>query len=354
MEHHPPRPTEQLLIEAIPHMQGSRFLCRSLGRAQLAAAIAQDRPDARVVCHFLDIYLAEQAREFHTAGPANLSICCQADLPTDEVDVVAFPTSASGEAELTRELLQQGHQALALGGQMFVATDNARDSWLYEQMQKLFDRIKRTPAEHGVLYQGTKTRRLGKLKDFSCQFAFRDEGRLIRAFSRPGVFSHRRLDLGARALMEIMEIHAGERVMDMGCGAGVISLAAAFRAANITVYALDSNPRAVQCTEHGAALNGLTNIAVRLDAAGVTDAPGSYDLFLGNPPYYSNFRIGTVFLQAARRALRPGGRVLIVTKHAEEYAERMSEWFDDVTVRPSRKYFVVAGVQRRVASAAEE
>lgn len=345
MEHHPPRPTEQLLIDAIDQMQGTRFLCRSLGRAQLAATIARARPDARVSCHFLDIYLAEQARQFHAAEPENLSICCQADLPTDEVDVVAFPTSASGEAELTRELLQQGHQALALGGQMLVATDNARDTWLFEQMQKLFDRIKRIPSEHGMLYQGTKTRRLGKLKDFSCQFAFRDQGRLIRAFSRPGVFSHRRLDLGARALMEVMEVHEGERVVDMGCGAGVISLAAAFRAPDVTVHALDSNPRAVQCTEHSAALNGLENITVRLNAEGAVDEPGSFDLFLGNPPYYSNFRIGTVFLESARQALRPGGRVLIVTKHPDWYAQQMSEWFDDVAVHPSRTYFGVAAVQ---------
>lgn len=345
MEHQPPRPTEQLLIDAIGEMLGARFLCRSLGRAQLAAVIASEHSDAQVCCHFLDIYLAEQAREFHTAGPENLSICCQADLPTDEVDVVAFPTTASGEAELTRELLQQGHQALALGGQMFVATDNPRDSWLLEQMQKLFDRVKRIPNEHGMLYQGVKTRRLGKLKNFACEFAFRDQGRLVRAVSRPGVFSHRRLDLGARALMEVMEIRDGQRVVDMGCGAGVISLAAAFRAPGVTIHALDSNPRAVQCTEQGAAINGLDNITVRLNAEGTVDEPGSYDLFLGNPPYYSNFRIGTVFLEAARQALRPGGRVLIVTKHPDWYAQQMSEWFDDVAVHPSRTYFVIAAVQ---------
>jgi 16S rRNA (guanine1207-N2)-methyltransferase len=350
LESQPPRPAEQLLIDAVSGVEGTRFLCRSLGRAQLAAAIARQRPEARVGCHFLDIYLAEQARAFHAEGPQNLSIYCQADLPSEEVDVVAFPTTASGEAELTRDLLQQAHQALALDGQMLVSTDNPNDSWLREQMQKLFDRAKRTAGEHGVLYEATKTRRLGKLKDFGCEFAFRDQGRLIRAVSRPGVFSHRRLDLGARALMEVMEVREGERVVDMGCGAGVISFAAAFRAPGVTVDALDSNPRAVQCTQRGAALNGLESITARLNAEGRVPEPGSYDLFLGNPPYYSNYRISEIFLQAARQALRPGGRVLMVTKHYEWYAQQMSEWFADVAVRPSRAYFVIEGVQPETVS----
>lgn len=346
MSDQPARPTEQLLIDATARMQGSRVLCTSLGRAQLAATIAQAHADARVACHYLDVYLAAQAQAQYAAGPANLSICCQADLPEDEIDLAAFPLTSRGDAELTRELLQQGHQSLAIGGQMWSGTDNPKDTWLLEQMRRLFDQVKRYPAEQGAIYQATKTKRRGKLKTVFCEFAFRDQGRLIRAASRPGVFSHRHLDLGSRALMEVMEVGEGQRVIDMGCGAGVISLAAAFRAPGVTVHAIDSNPRAVQCTEQGATLNGLNNITVRLDAEGTSAEAGSYDLFLANPPYYSNFRIGSVFLDAARRALRPGGRVLVVTKHFEWYARQMSEQFADVSVRPSRAYFVVDGTQR--------
>jgi 16S rRNA (guanine1207-N2)-methyltransferase len=342
----PVRPTEQLLIDAIVRAESTRFLCTTLGRAQLAAALARQHSDARVTCHFLDLYLAEQARAHDAAGPENLSIVCQADLPETEVDVVALPFASRGDAELTRDLMQQGHQALALGGQMLTATDNPRDTWLQEQMKRLFGQVKRTAGESGVVYEAVKARRLGRLTNFTCEFAFRDQGRLIRAVSRPGVFSHRRLDLGARALMEVMTILPQERVMEMGCGSGVVSLAAALRAPGVVVHAIDSNPRAVQCTEQGAVLNGLDNVGVRLDAEGAWAEPGSYDVFLANPPYYSNFRIGGVFLDAARRALRPGGRIFLVTKHFDWFATEMSERFDDVAVRPSRAYFVVEGKQR--------
>jgi 16S rRNA G1207 methylase RsmC len=55
-------------------------------------------------------------------------------------------------------------------------------------------------------------------------------------------------------------------------------------------------------------------VRVLLDGEGRVPRPKSYDLVVGNPPYYSHFQIADIFLQAAQRALRPGRRVLIITK----------------------------------------
>ena len=191
--------------------------------------------------------------------PANLSIRCAADFPLQPVDIVALPLSASGEAELARDLMQQGHQRLRPQGVMAVASDNPCDTWLNQEMQKLFGRVTRRAAKSGVAYLARKDGELRKTKNFACEFVFRDRERLIHACSRPGVFAHRRVDAGARQLMKLMEVSEGERVLDIGCGSGTLSLAAAFRAAGVLVHAVDSSARAVECTARGAQLNGLTS-----------------------------------------------------------------------------------------------
>jgi 16S rRNA G1207 methylase RsmC len=329
-------------------MSGQRLICTSPGLAQFAGAAARALPRAVVTCTYLDLYRANLASNSWRGMPTNLRIDCVADLANEEADVVAFPFSSGGEAELTRDFIQAGCERLKIGGKMYAATDNRNDKWLGEQLRKLFRKLERREVSEGMLYVGTKTEPLKKIKNFSCEFAFRDRGRLIRAYSRPGVFSHRHIDPGARHLIEEMHVEAGERVLDIGSGAGVVALAAACRDERVTVHAVDSNARAVQCTQRGAELNGLENVTAELNADGKYVGAGSYDLALANPPYYSGYRIAQHFLTAGRDALRPGGKMLVVTKQPDWYEQKMPQWYDDVSVIERKGYYVFHGMRPEV------
>jgi 16S rRNA (guanine1207-N2)-methyltransferase len=327
-------------------MSGDRLICTSAGLAQFAGAAASALPHINVSCTYLDLYRANLAKNYWQDAPDNLQIVCSADLPDDEADVVAFPFSAGGEAELTRDLIQAGHERLRLGGKMYAATDNAGDAWLHQQLSKLFKKLQRQELSAGALYVGTKTEPLKKIKNFACEFAFRDRGRLICAYSRPGVFSHRHIDPGARRLIDEMQIAPETRVLDIGCGAGVVAIAAACRAENVTVHAVDSSTRAIECTERGAERNGFVNVTTELNAAGGYAGSGTFDLALANPPYYASFRIAEHFLTAAQNALRPGGRILVVTKRPDWFHQNMPQWYDDVTIMEQKNYFLARGVRR--------
>lgn len=329
------------MIGALARFEPGSVLCTSLGRGQLAAAAARSWPTASVRCLFLDTYLAQQAEQANHPLPGNLRFDCQSDFPAGDVDLVALPTTKAGDSELTRDWMQAGHDRLKIGGTLVVATDNRADRWLKEQVERLLPQVFMDRADAGVVYWGTKREPLKKRKEFSCQFAFRDQGCLIRAVSRPGVFAHRRVDGGARALMETMEIPAGARVLELGCGSGVVSLAAAFRAPGVVVTAVDSNPRAIDCTRLGAQLNCLECLTAKLSADPQLDPPGQFDIVLANPPYYSHFRIGQIFLEGAVRALRVGGALYLVTKQPTWYAERMSGLFAEVSVAELRGYTVL-------------
>ena len=340
-----PRPSEQILIDVLGEVPPGRILCTSLGRGQFASAAARSNANSSVCCLFLDLHALEQTRLQLADAPVNLRLECAADFPEGPFDAVALPISTAGEAELVRDWLQSGHQRLREGGTLLAATDNPDDTWLHGEMRKLFAKVTRRAGEQGTLYKAIKTGPLKKLKDFECQFAFRDEGRLIQAISRPGVFSHRQVDGGARALLRATVIEAGQQVLELGCGSGVVSLAAALRAPDVHVLAIDSNPRAVECTARGAQLNGLTNLEVRLGTAESHkeyEAPNeAFDLVLANPPYYSNFRIAEIFAQSAARALNGTGTALFVTKRTDWYAENLPRWFAQISTESVGNYSIV-------------
>jgi 16S rRNA (guanine1207-N2)-methyltransferase len=224
--------------------------------------------------------------------------------------------------------------------------------------------VTRKATREAVAYSGVKRNAPKKTKRFDCEFAFRDGERLIRVVSRPGVFSHRRLDLGARALIESLAdvdargrarslVPAGASVLDLGCGAGAVGFAAALRAGAGKLHAVDSMPRAIECARRGAESNALLErFTAQATALGASDVPiegaGSFDLVLGNPPYYSQHAIAELFVRAALVALKPGGRVHFVTRQPEWFAERMARDLRSVRVRELRTYSVASGVRASV------
>ena len=221
MQRQPAPSKDSLLLSVLDEVHGERVLCTSLSRAAFAAGVADKLPGASVTCFFLDVFLAQQARDQVAEGRPNLSMICETDLPDGPFDTVAFPFLKQGEAELTRELLQQGHERLTLGGRMLVSTTNPRDKWMKEQLETLFDKVTPRPHTHGVIYLATKTEPLKRLRDFTAEFAFRDAERLVKAISRPSVFNHRELDVGSRAILEATLspekiVRRGMRILDIG------------------------------------------------------------------------------------------------------------------------------------------
>ncbi len=321
------------------------MLCTTLGRAQAAAELARSRPEAGVCCWFIDKHQQQLAVTAYVPGPDNLVLTCLADPPETAIDLAVIPLSMRGEAEFTREVLQAACQRLVIGGTLVAAVDNRKDQWVREQLAELFSKVTVQPHDDAIVYVARKTAELRKVRDFTCEFTYRDRERLIHAVSRPGVFAHRRVDPGARQLLAAAEVTAGMKVLDIGCGAGTVALALASRDPSIAVHAVDSNARAVACTLAAAAFNGLNNVTAELNATGDYRDAGKFDSALANPPYYADFHIAELFLDAAHRSLRPGGRVLVVTKHPQWYEEFMALAWSNFEHWPSKRYHLIAATR---------
>jgi len=326
---------------------GKRVICTTAGRGQAAFELAATHPAAKVTVWFLDLFPQAAAIAAWESPPPGLHAVCAADMPPGPYDLAVVPLSKNGEAELSRDMLQSALVQLAIGGRLVASIDNARDNWLREQLAETGETVRVRPAATGdtLAYIVEKTREPARVRDFSCEFVFRDRDRLLTAMTRPGVFAHRRIDPGARHLLNAVDVAAGTRVVDIGCGSGCVAMGLAARGTSVHVHAFDAAARAVECTRRGAAINGLDNLTVALESEGHVPEPGSYDLALANPPYYSDFRIAELFVAAAYRALAPEGTLLIVTKQPTWYLENLPLSWHGVAREEVKNYHLIEAVR---------
>jgi 16S rRNA (guanine1207-N2)-methyltransferase len=142
-----------------------------------------------------------------------------------------------------------------------------------------------------------------------------------------GVFSHGHLDTGTSLLLrEAPEPAAAGHLLDLGCGSGAVALTLARRSTGATVWAIDSNERAVSLTGHNAARNAITNI----NAVAPGEVPDDirFSTIWSNPP----IRIGKpavheLLLRWLGRLAADGEAILVVQKHLG--ADSLQRWLTD-------------------------
>jgi len=125
-------------------------------------------------------------------------------------------------------------------------------------------------------------------------------------------------------LIECIEPRAAQRILEMGCGSGLVSLHCAKVGA--IVVAVDINQKAVDCTRGNLERNHLQAQVNRSDL--FSDVEGRFDLILFNPPYLvgtgedaldkswaggkDGVQILERFLREAPDHLTHGGRVVVL------------------------------------------
>jgi len=167
-----------------------------------------------------------------------------------------------------------------------------------------------------------------------------DPAKLI---SCAGVFAAGRLDDGAAALIAAMRIERNARVLDLGCGAGVVALSALRRGA--CVECVDVSARAVAATRRTLAANGYPGAPVHLDCGASSLADGIFDIVVTNPPFHQghgvDFEVSQLFVREAARVLKQGGKLYLVANAFLSYRSWLEAGFSRVGITWEDKRFRV-------------
>lgn len=162
------------------------------------------------------------------------------------------------------------------------------------------------------------------------------------------VFSRGSLDIGARLFMEHLPRGLNGHIVDLGCGNGVIGLAALAQNPEAQVTFVDESYMAVASSE----LNVEHNLPQELDRcqfevnnalAGIERE--SVQAVLCNPPFHQQHAItdhtAWQMFCDAKRCLQVGGELRIVGNRHLDYHQKLKRLFGNCTLVASNKKFVI-------------
>ena len=308
-----------------------------------AADLTPELLEGDVTCHVLDIYHRHAIEKVHHA-----KVVCSAHLPEGPWDVVKFKTGPKVHSgDLALDLLQECYKVAGLRGRDAPAPLSGRVEMEFVGKERdrndLLSKIRDDPK---------------RVRSFKAEWpASVPGGEKLMFTSYPGCFCHRRLDEGGLALAEVVSRDVlnteaqrhreeGLRLLDMGCGCGLVGFLVANRISSLfprpsSLVLVDSHSRAVEAAKENAAKFGIDAEVILSDNGTPERMDGTFDVFVGNPPYYSDYRIAEVFLETAKRALKPGGICYTDVKNAAGLKPVQERYFPHVEVIGRRGYNVL-------------
>ncbi|MDP0562486.1 MAG: class I SAM-dependent methyltransferase [Candidatus Endonucleobacter sp. (ex Gigantidas childressi)] len=225
-------------------------------------------------------------------------------------------------------------------------------SWRKRLTHRFNDVFSIDSARHCVLIEalGLKNKSLKfKIENYYQRFKVKIEEKILKVLSLPGVFCHGRLDRGTEVFLRSLTDIKGEKIMDFGCGAGVIGAFAAIMLPYARLTLVDCDALALDSAKQTLLLNNIEGFQV-LASDGLGAVEEKFDLILSNPPFHrgvkTNYDVTEQFFVDAYRYLHSNGELRIVANSFLDYQPIIKKIFgcceivivnDGFTVYKARK-----------------
>jgi 16S rRNA (guanine1207-N2)-methyltransferase len=349
------KPTDQILLYGCHHGALGVFLARHLQSGRLSIA---DH-------NYITLEMTRLTLEANAPSQSDLN---RVNLITDvDLPGLGQPTYHSvlmqlpkGRA-LTRRWLLQSYTALREEGNLYVAGSNKAgiQSAINDALElfgngrilgyKKGNRIAQLIKKPGNLTLPDWAFSPGIAPGTWFEFSISFVGQTYTIHSLPGVFSYDHLDAATDMLIESVKIIPGMRVLDVGCGDGIIGLFAAAQGA-AWVDLIDSDFLATASAKETLSINKINNANVLTGDLLNPVKANKYDLILSNPPFHSGHSVDLLItgamIKQANDALAPNGQFTLVANRFLPYDHLIKEVFGNITcLAKSSKFYVLSGLK---------
>ena len=165
----------------------------------------------------------------------------------------------------------------------------------------------------------------------------------------PSIFSPNSIDNGTLAMLSVIDFLPGDKVLDLGCGYGIVGILAGKLIGEENVVMCDVSEQAVECATKNLRMNNVPDIRIRLSDGYKNVEESDFTLILSNPPYHADFSVPKHFIEVGFKKLVMGGKLIMVTKRLDWYKNKLTSVFGGVKVYEIDGYYVFIAEKRRQA-----
>ncbi len=283
-------------------------------------------------------------------GNADVTLAAGAswDLPAARsMTMCLLPATDKGTARVRAEL-QGAQRSLREGGYIYLVMHKDQGAKRYEKLAgEIFD-LEVLARDGGWRLSRAVKRNATAAPPGMVEMAqFEAAGLGLEA--EPGVFAAGKLDPGTALLLDSLDMAKlrGRRVLDLGCGYGLLALKASLAGAAVT--ACDDDLLAVRSTYRNAKRYGLDVRCLHSDVDSALKRE-RFDAVLTNPPFHVGKEVRPLlpkaFLAAAIKHLRPGGTLTLAANRALAYEKVLARWAEVEEVGRDTQFKVLRAVKR--------
>jgi len=339
--------TSQLLLRNIDHLNANSPLFINLNADGFFEEYASFYPQAKVSCYNNNFEqyqkLSQQLKgQNNSRFKLNFSAQYQSEILHDLI-VISFPKSKA-ELKFTFamicEYLSENATVIIVGeNKGGIKSANKLTSHFLSYCNKL------DAARHCILFQGefNNIKQSFNLDDWYKYYTLKIAGIQIKIASLPGVFSQDGLDKGTELLLNNLPEKLTGKVLDFGCGAGVIACFIGKKYNNSQLTLIDISALALQSAERTLAVNGLqADIFPSNSLAKITD---KYQHIVSNPPFHQGLKTHYVatesFLNDIKAYITNKGSITIVANSFLRYQPIMEKSIGKTQVITKAKGFTI-------------
>jgi len=154
----------------------------------------------------------------------------------------------------------------------------------------------------------------------------------LKFISGSGVFSTKKLDKGSEILIKNCIINEKDKILDLGCGYGVIGISIAKKYPMTQVVLTDINKRAISLSKENILLNKLDNAKAHYSNQ-FEKITQKFDTILLNPPQTAGKSVCFAMIEESINYLNEKGLLQLVARHqkgGKDLSKKMNNVFGNV------------------------